>query len=51
MYSLTAYARGEDRMQALKMGFQIHLAKPVDPLELAVVVSSLAARPFPSPAS
>jgi hypothetical protein len=26
------------------MGYQIHLAKPVDPTELAVVVSSLAGR-------
>jgi signal transduction histidine kinase/ActR/RegA family two-component response regulator len=42
--ALTAYARSEDRVTALKMGYQIHLAKPVDPVELAVVVSSLAGR-------
>ena len=42
--ALTAYARSEDRVTALKMGFQIHMAKPVDPVELAVVVSSLAGR-------
>ena len=29
--ALTAYARSEDRTKALRSGFQIHLAKPVDP--------------------
>ncbi len=29
--ALTAYARSEDRTKALRRGFQIHLAKPVDP--------------------
>ena len=29
--ALTAYARSEDRMKALRAGFQIHLAKPIDP--------------------
>ena len=29
--ALTAYARAEDRMKALQSGFQMHLAKPVDP--------------------
>jgi hypothetical protein len=42
--ALTAYARPEDRLQALKVGFQMHLAKPIHPVELALVVSSLAAR-------
>jgi len=28
--ALTAFARNEDRMQALQAGFQLHLAKPVD---------------------
>jgi CheY-like chemotaxis protein len=39
--ALTAYARAEDRLAALKAGFQLHLAKPVQPDELAAVVSSL----------
>jgi signal transduction histidine kinase/ActR/RegA family two-component response regulator len=42
--ALTAYARTEDRMQALLAGFQIHVPKPVQPAELIAVVSSLAAR-------
>lgn len=42
--ALTAYARAEDRTQALSAGFQIHLPKPIDPSELAVVVASLAGR-------
>lgn len=42
--ALTAYARTEDRLRALRAGFQLHLAKPVQPSELVTVVSSLAAR-------
>jgi signal transduction histidine kinase/CheY-like chemotaxis protein len=45
--ALTAYARTEDRMQALLAGFQIHVPKPVQPAELIAVVSSLAARKAP----
>jgi PAS domain S-box-containing protein len=40
--ALTAYARSEDRVQALKSGFQMHLAKPVSPAELVIAVASLA---------
>jgi signal transduction histidine kinase/CheY-like chemotaxis protein/PAS domain-containing protein len=42
--ALTAYARPEDRAAALKAGFQLHVAKPVQPDQLAAVVSSLAGR-------
>jgi len=42
--ALTAYARAEDRTQALLAGFQLHVPKPVDPSELAVVVGNLAGR-------
>ena len=42
--ALTAYARPEDRDAALRAGFQLHIAKPVQPAELAAVVSSLAGR-------
>jgi signal transduction histidine kinase/CheY-like chemotaxis protein len=42
--ALTAYARAEDRMKTLQSGFQMHLAKPVDPAELIVAVASLARR-------
>jgi CheY-like chemotaxis protein len=40
--ALTAYARTEDRRNALQSGFQMHLPKPVDPAELIVAVASLA---------
>ena len=42
--ALTAYARSEDRMKALQAGFQIHLAKPIDPAELVTTIASLAKR-------
>jgi signal transduction histidine kinase/CheY-like chemotaxis protein len=42
--AFTAYARTEDRLRALRAGFQLHLAKPVQPAELATVVFSLATR-------
>ncbi len=40
--ALTAYARSEDRMRAIRAGFQQHLAKPVEPAELLTIVTSLA---------
>jgi hypothetical protein len=40
--ALTAYARSEDRRKALRAGFQIHLAKPIDPIELVTTVAALA---------
>ncbi len=39
--ALTAYARPEDRLRAKDEGFQMHLAKPVEPLELVALVKSL----------
>ena len=40
--ALTAYARSEDRREAIRAGFQNHLAKPVEPAELLELVQSLA---------
>jgi PAS domain S-box-containing protein len=40
--ALTAYARLQDRMEAMRAGFQNHLPKPVEPSELLAVVQSLA---------
>jgi CheY-like chemotaxis protein len=40
--ALTAYARVEDRVRALSAGFQSHLSKPIEPVELIAVVASLA---------
>lgn len=42
--ALTAYARAEDRVQALRAGFQMHIAKPVEPDELVVAAANLAGR-------
>jgi signal transduction histidine kinase/ActR/RegA family two-component response regulator len=39
--ALTAYARVEDRLQALTAGYNMHVPKPVEPAELAVVIASL----------
>jgi PAS domain S-box-containing protein len=40
--ALTAYARPQDRTEAIRAGFQNHLPKPVEPAELLAVVHSLA---------
>ena len=40
--ALTAFARAEDREAALAAGFQMHLAKPFQPLALLTAVASLA---------
>jgi CheY-like chemotaxis protein len=42
--ALTAYAREEDRVRALRAGFQMHVAKPINPAELVTVIASLAGR-------
>ena len=39
--ALTAFARSEDRTKALRSGFEMHLAKPVDPGELVASVARL----------
>ncbi|WP_343211144.1 hybrid sensor histidine kinase/response regulator [Archangium violaceum] len=39
--ALTAYARVEDRARALTAGFNMHVAKPVEPSELLTVLSNL----------
>jgi PAS domain S-box-containing protein len=42
--ALSAYARAEDRVQSIRAGFQIHLAKPIEPAELVATVASVARR-------
>jgi signal transduction histidine kinase/CheY-like chemotaxis protein len=42
--ALTAYARVEDRVRALNAGFQVHIPKPIEPVELLAVVASLTGR-------
>jgi len=38
--ALTAYARAEDRQRIMLAGFQVHVAKPVEPTELVATVGS-----------
>ena len=39
--ALTAFARNEDRLEALRAGFQLHLAKPIDAHSLVGAVARL----------
>lgn len=40
--ALTAFARSEDRMRAIRCGFNMHIVKPVERAELITMVASLA---------
>ena len=42
--ALTAFARSDDRTKALQSGFEMHLAKPVDPGELVASIKTLVRR-------
>ena len=42
--ALTAYARAEDSERAFAAGFQRHVAKPIEPTQLAIVVATLGGR-------
>ena len=42
--ALTAFARAEDRTQALEAGFQTHLSKPIEARDLVAAVAQLAGR-------
>jgi len=42
--ALTAYVRSEERQEALLAGFQMHIAKPVAPDQLALMIANLAGR-------
>jgi CheY-like chemotaxis protein len=46
--ALTAYAHSDDAGRALTAGFQMHLAKPVDPPTLASAIAGLAGIPADS---
>ncbi|PYS24277.1 MAG: hypothetical protein DMF72_05500 [Acidobacteria bacterium] len=39
--ALTAYATDEDRLQALSAGFQIHVAKPIEPENFVTSIASI----------
>ncbi len=40
--ALTAFARSEDRTRAMLAGYQVHVAKPIEPRELVATIKSLA---------
>jgi PAS domain S-box-containing protein len=42
--AVTARATAEDRVRALSSGFQMHMARPIDPDEMIAVVASLVGR-------
>ncbi|HZI08247.1 MAG TPA: response regulator, partial [Archangium sp.] len=42
--ALTAYASAEDARRAYRAGFQVHLAKPLEPATLIEAVAKLAGR-------
>lgn len=42
--ALTAYASAEDRMKAIRAGFQVHVSKPVEPDALLRTIDALLAR-------
>ena len=42
--AVTGYASAIDRLRALQAGYQNHVAKPVEPQELAIVIASLTGR-------
>jgi PAS domain S-box-containing protein len=46
--ALTAYGRAEDRVRALKAGFQSHITKPIDPEALVATIRDVLDRFGPS---
>ncbi|MEC4815856.1 MAG: PAS domain S-box protein [Scytonema sp. PMC 1069.18] len=42
--ALTAYARESDRIKALEAGFQMHIPKPIEPIQLLTIVARLVGR-------
>jgi CheY-like chemotaxis protein/anti-sigma regulatory factor (Ser/Thr protein kinase) len=40
--ALTAFVRAEDRLRAIRAGFQMHLSKPIEPDELVRTIACLA---------
>jgi CheY-like chemotaxis protein len=49
--AVTAYARVQDRLDALSAGFDMHVPKPVEPAELVAVIAALLRRQRSEPSS
>jgi CheY-like chemotaxis protein len=47
--ALTGYARAEDRARILASGFQAHVPKPVEPLELVAAIATITHSVQPKP--
>ena len=45
LIAITGYGQPEDRRRAREAGFDTHLVKPIDPIRLAEVIATAAARP------
>ena len=45
LVAMTAYARAEDRHRVLAAGFQRHVAKPIEPIELVEALAEMVASP------
>ena len=45
--AVTAYARSQDRTRAMLAGYQMHIAKPIEPQELLATVANFAGRTSP----
>ena len=39
--ALTGFARSEDRVRAVQSGVEVHLSKPIEPMELMATAASL----------
>ena len=42
--ALTAYASDKERQRAIEAGFQTHIAKPIKPIQLGLIIANLAGR-------
>jgi CheY-like chemotaxis protein len=42
--ALTAFARTQDRLKTLSAGYQMHVGKPIEPIELVTIVASVTRR-------
>jgi CheY-like chemotaxis protein len=42
--AVTAYARAEDRARALSAGFQMHVAKPLEPADFVASIARLVSK-------
>lgn len=42
--ALTAFARTQDRLKVLSSGYQMHVPKPIEPIELVTVIASITRR-------